>query len=68
MTELRGEFVPGMAEIAREAGALLMEFFRQRVKIEYKGDVDLACSPPAQCADQARSGQEQPAERTRPGS
>ena len=30
-----------MAEIAREVGALLMEFFRQRVKIEYKGDVDL---------------------------
>ncbi len=30
-----------MAEIAREAGALLMEYFRQRVQIEYKGDVDL---------------------------
>ncbi len=27
--------------IAREAGALLMEYFRRRVKIEYKGDVDL---------------------------
>src|SRR5215467_10433600 len=36
-----GNFVPAMAEIAREAGALLMEHFRQRVKIEYKGDVDL---------------------------
>jgi myo-inositol-1(or 4)-monophosphatase len=35
------EFVPRMAEIAREAGALLMEFFRRRVKIEYKGDADL---------------------------
>ena len=30
-----------MAEIAREAGALLMEFFHRRVKIEYKGDADL---------------------------
>ena len=30
-----------MSEIAREAGALLMEYFRRRVKIEYKGDADL---------------------------
>jgi myo-inositol-1(or 4)-monophosphatase len=30
-----------MEAIAREAGALLMEYFRSRVKIEYKGDVDL---------------------------
>ncbi len=30
-----------MQSVAREAGALLMEYFRQRVKIEYKGDVDL---------------------------
>src|ERR1700751_1107467 len=30
-----------MEEIAREAGALLMEFFHRRVKIEYKGDADL---------------------------
>src|SRR5262252_8662176 len=35
------EFVPAMTDIAREAGALLMEYFHQRVKIEYKGDVDL---------------------------
>jgi myo-inositol-1(or 4)-monophosphatase len=35
------EFVPRIAEIAREAGGLLMEFFRRRVKIEYKGDADL---------------------------
>jgi myo-inositol-1(or 4)-monophosphatase len=35
------EFVPQMAEIAREAGRLLMEFFHRRVKIEYKGDADL---------------------------
>ncbi len=30
-----------MQAMAREAGSLLMEFFHQRVKIEYKGDVDL---------------------------
>src|SRR6476659_4693675 len=35
------DFVAGMAEIAREAGALLMEYFQQHVKVEYKGDADL---------------------------
>lgn len=30
-----------MTEIAREAGALVMGYFHQRVKVEYKGDVDL---------------------------
>jgi myo-inositol-1(or 4)-monophosphatase len=30
-----------MSEIAREAGALLIDYFRRRVKIEYKGDADL---------------------------
>jgi myo-inositol-1(or 4)-monophosphatase len=35
------EFVPAMSDIAREAGALLMEYFHQRVKIEYKGEADL---------------------------
>ena len=35
------EFLVAMTEIAREAGAVLMDHFRQRVKIEYKGDVDL---------------------------
>ena len=30
-----------MAEIAREAGALLMQYFQQHVKVEYKGDADL---------------------------
>jgi len=35
------EFVPQMSEVAREAGALLMKYFHQRVKIEYKGDADL---------------------------
>src|ERR1700741_2825909 len=35
------EFVPRMSEIAREAGSLLRDYFRRRVKIEYKGDADL---------------------------
>jgi myo-inositol-1(or 4)-monophosphatase len=35
------EFIPAMTEIAREAGILLMEYFERRVKVEYKGDVDL---------------------------
>jgi myo-inositol-1(or 4)-monophosphatase len=35
------DFVPAMTDIAREAGALLMGYFHQRVKVEYKGDVDL---------------------------
>lgn len=30
-----------MEEIAREAGALLMDYFRQRVTVEYKGEADL---------------------------
>jgi myo-inositol-1(or 4)-monophosphatase len=37
----RPQFVPAMTEIAREAGALLMGYFHRRVKVEYKGDVDL---------------------------
>src|SRR5437899_1917757 len=37
----KSDFVPAMIEIAREAGALLMEYFHQHVKVEYKGDVDL---------------------------
>jgi myo-inositol-1(or 4)-monophosphatase len=41
MSDISFKFVPAMSEIAREAGALLMEFYRQRVKIEYKGDADL---------------------------
>lgn len=35
------EFVPAIADIAREAGALLMKYFQQHVKVEYKGDADL---------------------------
>ena len=30
-----------MSQIAREAGALLMHYFHQHLKIEYKGDADL---------------------------
>ena len=30
-----------MTEIAREAGGLLMKFFQEHVKVEYKGEVDL---------------------------
>ena len=30
-----------MSAIAREAGALLMHYFHQHLKIEYKGDADL---------------------------
>ena len=35
------DFLPRMEPIAREAGALLLDFFHRRVKIEYKGDADL---------------------------
>ena len=35
------DFAPAMMEIAREAGALLMPYFRRRVAIEYKGEADL---------------------------
>jgi myo-inositol-1(or 4)-monophosphatase len=35
------EFLPATAEIAREAGALLMDYFRRRVSVEYKGEADL---------------------------
>src|SRR5215471_7235275 len=35
------EFVPDLTQIAREAGALLMAYFAQRIKFEYKGDADL---------------------------
>ncbi len=34
-------FLPAMSAIAREAGALLMHHFHQRLKIEYKGEADL---------------------------
>jgi len=34
-------FLPTMSAIAREAGALLMQYFHEGLKIEYKGDADL---------------------------
>jgi myo-inositol-1(or 4)-monophosphatase len=34
-------FLPIMCDIAGEAGALLVEYFHQHLKIEYKGDADL---------------------------
>jgi myo-inositol-1(or 4)-monophosphatase len=34
-------FLPAMSAIAREAGAMLMHYFHQHLKIEYKGDADL---------------------------
>jgi myo-inositol-1(or 4)-monophosphatase len=34
-------FISEMSAIAREAGALLMDYFHQHLKIEYKGDADL---------------------------
>jgi myo-inositol-1(or 4)-monophosphatase len=34
-------FLPAMSAIAREAGALLLDYFRRKPKIEYKGDADL---------------------------
>jgi len=35
------DLISPMQAMAREAGSLLMEYFHQHVKIEYKGDVDL---------------------------
>jgi myo-inositol-1(or 4)-monophosphatase len=34
-------FLPAMSAIAREAGALILNYFQQGLKIEYKGDADL---------------------------
>lgn len=34
-------YLPELETIAREAGSLLMGYFKRRVTIEYKGDVDL---------------------------
>jgi myo-inositol-1(or 4)-monophosphatase len=34
-------YLPTMEVIAREAGALLMEYFDKHIKIEYKGEADL---------------------------
>ena len=35
------EFLPTAESIAREAGALLRDFYHRGVRTEYKGDVDL---------------------------
>ncbi|MFZ0564023.1 MAG: inositol monophosphatase family protein [Terriglobales bacterium] len=35
------DLISPMQAMAREAGSLLMDYFHQHVKIEYKGDVDL---------------------------
>jgi myo-inositol-1(or 4)-monophosphatase len=35
------DFVLAMKQIAREAGTLLMSYFHQHIKIEYKGEADL---------------------------
>lgn len=37
----QNSFVPAMSAIAREAGALLLQYFHQGFKVEYKGDADL---------------------------
>lgn len=34
-------YLPAAAEIAREAGALLVRYFERRVAVEYKGDFDV---------------------------
>jgi myo-inositol-1(or 4)-monophosphatase len=39
--ESTNSFLPAMSAIAREAGALLVDYFHQHLKIEYKGDADL---------------------------
>jgi len=41
MSSNHDSFIPAMSEIAREAGALLIHYFHQHLKIEYKGDADL---------------------------
>jgi len=35
------DFISTIADISQEAGALLMDYFRERVSIEYKGEADL---------------------------
>ena len=41
VNEPNNSFIPAMSAIAREAGALLMHYFHQHLKIEYKGEADL---------------------------
>jgi myo-inositol-1(or 4)-monophosphatase len=35
------QYLPSIERIAREAGALLIEYFEPKIKIEYKGEADL---------------------------
>ena len=41
MSSSHEAFLPTMSVIARAAGALLVDYFHQHLKIEYKGDADL---------------------------
>jgi len=41
MASNQESFIPAMSAIAREAGALLLDYFHPHLKIEYKGDADL---------------------------
>ncbi len=41
MSATNQNFLPAISAIAREAGVLLMDYFHQHLKIEYKGDADL---------------------------
>jgi myo-inositol-1(or 4)-monophosphatase len=41
MSTYPDSFLPAMSAIAREAGALLIQYFHQGLQIEYKGDADL---------------------------
>jgi myo-inositol-1(or 4)-monophosphatase len=56
-------FLPAMSAIAREAGALLLGYFHQKLKIEYKGDADLvtAADRASETLIRERIGQQFPA-------
>jgi myo-inositol-1(or 4)-monophosphatase len=55
-------FLPAMSAIAREAGGLLLQYFHQGLKIEYKGDADLvtAADRAAEAMIRERIGQQFP--------
>ena len=38
MSTEKPDYLPAMSAIAREAGALLMQYFDRNIKIEYKGE------------------------------
>jgi myo-inositol-1(or 4)-monophosphatase len=62
MSSNHDSFIPGMSAIAREAGALLMHYFHQHLKIEYKGEADLvtAADRAAEVLIRDRIGQQWP--------